>query len=587
MVSLGATLSLAAMGVSASLAVYVLGVNPKGPANRACFVLMIAFATWDAFEAVQRGLPAGTAEADLLPYVYGVWIGIVVVPAALIHLALSYPEPARVLRAPYAVLAIYAPSVAWAYAIVRTDLILDGVSANAFGPSARVAPAYVVLAPLYAIWLYAGVALFVRAWGRSRRAGAGREQGIVASGLLLASIPSGVTEIFWPLLTPNDTRVGLGSLYTLTWSIFIAYSVVRYRYLEIEPVMEVRAPRAVRHALERGQNYLVVEPGRATAMGAFREIVSETPGLCVTGLPRSLVARRFGLERTPILWITTTSSGELTIRPSALEFEFVHAITKFLREHPGTAVLLDDLDYLAALNGFEAVARFVRRVTNQASASGGTAILAVGEGTFPPDHLAVLRGTVDHVLEVPHGSADLPSGDAGHVVLLVGSQEAPDALAAAGARGGLLLTTEHPSKARRRFGGSWQILWLAEGGGSDAPRIAPGAIDAEGRRALAQFIATRRGADIAIVGAEQLALYNDFPVLLGFLKDALDLAGAGGCRLFLTAAPESLPARHLAMILRRFDAPAGTLPGGVTRTLPSAPPTGAPESRILYRGPVS
>src|SRR5207245_1100999 len=98
-----------------------------------------------------------------------------------------------------------------------------------------------------------------------------------------------VTELLWPILSSNDTRVGLGSLYTLMWSIFIAYAVVRYRYLVIEPVTEARTARAPRHRLERGLNYLVLENGRSSAMGAFRDIVSATPGLCVTGLaPRRL-----------------------------------------------------------------------------------------------------------------------------------------------------------------------------------------------------------------------------------------------------------------------------------------------------------
>src|SRR5438876_786191 len=110
---------------------------------------------------------------------------------------------------------------------------------------------------------------------------------------------------------------------------------------------------------------------------ALRPFVSATPGLCVTGLAPSRVSVRFGLERTPILWITTVSNEERTVRPNALDFELVHTVVKFLRENPGTAVLLDDLDYLATLAGFDAVARFLKRVTNQASASKGTVLLGL------------------------------------------------------------------------------------------------------------------------------------------------------------------------------------------------------------------
>src|SRR3989475_6405179 len=126
-------------------------------------------------------------------------------------------------------------------------------------------------------------------------------------------------------------------------------------------------------------------------MGAFRDIVSATPGLCVTGLAPPHVAARFGLERTPILWITTASSTERTVRPNGLDFELVHTVVKFLRENPGTAVLLDDLDYLSAVAGFDAVGRFLKRVVNQASASKGTVIVAAGPGALTPDQVAGRR----------------------------------------------------------------------------------------------------------------------------------------------------------------------------------------------------
>src|SRR5205807_10352671 len=130
----------------------------------------------------------------------------------------------------------------------------------------------------------------------------------------------------------------LGSVYALLWSLFTAVAVARYRDLTIVQVTAVQVTRAPRHRLEPGLTCLVLENGRSAAMGAFRDIVSATPGLCVTGLPPSRVAVRFGLERTPILWITTVSNEERTVRPNALDFELVHTVVKFLRENPGTAV---------------------------------------------------------------------------------------------------------------------------------------------------------------------------------------------------------------------------------------------------------
>src|SRR2546427_2255330 len=175
-------------------------------------------------------------------------------------------------------------------------------------------------------------------------------------------------------------------------------------------------------------------------MGAFRDIVSATPGLCVTGLAPPHVAARFGLERTPILWITSASSTERTVRPNGLDFELVHTVVKFLRENPGTSVLLDDLDYLSAVAGFDAVGRFLKRVVNQASASKGTVIVAAGQGAVPPGQGAVPRGSVDPPGDIPQTPKPTQTETPVHVAPPLLAQEAPVALPLGGAPRGLLPT---------------------------------------------------------------------------------------------------------------------------------------------------
>src|SRR2546425_393729 len=349
------------------------------------------------------------------------------------------------------------------------------------------------------------------------------------------------------------------------------------------PRAEVRPARVPRPRLERGLNYLVLENGRSAAMGAFRDIVSATPGLCVTGLPPPHVAARFGLERTPILWITTASSTERTVRPNGLDFELVHTVVKFLRENPGTAVLLDDLDYLAAVAGFDAVGRFLKRVVNQASASKGTVIVAAGQGTFTPDQVAVLRGSVDRLLDIQEAPNPTPNGTADHVLMTINAQDASVALPLVGARRGLLLTTEHPSKARVRYGDRFDIVWVTDHPEPGTPTVRPKALDTEGRRAIANYASGHAGSDIVLVGLDQLALYVDVRSWLPFVKDALDIASLHECRLFLTVAPETMRSQELAMLSRRFDAPLGA--AALKSALPSEPTTAAPESRIPYRGP--
>lgn len=569
--------------MSAFLAVYVLGTRPRAAPNRAFFALMMTFVWWDACEAVERAIPSGGAPALVYPWVQGVWLGISAVPAALMSLALVYPEKRPWFRPAYVPL-VYAPVLGWAYLIFGTSHLIAGVGPGFLGPDALVGDAYPVLASLYAAWFYLSVALFVSDWWRVRGSNLRRMQGVVVLGLLLGSIPAGLTEIFWPLLNGFTTRVGFGSLYTLVWSVFLAFAIARYRYLVIEPVTEPLAGAPTRHPLSRGFNYLVLEPGRAAGMGAFREIVSTTPGLCVTGLAPSRVAERFGLARTPILWITSVSSEERTVRPQALDFELVHTVLKFLRENPGTAVLLDDLDFLASVNGFDAVARFLKRVANQASSSNGTVIVTAGDGSFTPEQVAILSGCVDHVLEVRELSNGVVPHAQDHALLFLPAQDVASLLPLVSAGRGLVVTTEHPSKVRRKFREGFEILWITEHPEPGQACARPTALDTEARRAVAAYLASHPGDPIVLAAIEQMALFAEFRALLAFVKDTVDAAALRESRVIVTISPSGLRGQEVAMIARRLDVPAGPL----LRSFPAgAPTTAAPGSRTPIRGPVS
>lgn len=565
--------------MSAFLAIYVLGMNPRALPNRAFFALMMALAWWDACEAVERAIPTGAPASAVYPWAQGVWFGISAVPAALMQLALVYPEPHPWFRRAYVPL-LYAPLVGWTYLILGTGHLISGVAQGPLGPSAQVGDAYLPLALLYAVWFYLSVALFVADWWRIRSGSLGRVQGLVVLGLLIGSVPAGVTEIFWPFLDGNVTRLGLGSLYTLVWSIFLAYAVVRYRYLVIAPETESSVAARARHPLSRGMNYLVLETGRGAGMSAFREIVSTTPGLCVTGLAPSRVAERFALERTPILWITGVSSHERAVPPQSLDFELLHTVLKVLRENPGTTILLDDLDYLAAVNGFEAVARFLNRVANQASASDGTLIVTVGRGAFTPEQTALLGGCMDHVLDFPELTNGLPSPVRGNAFLFGAPQEIAASLPLAAVRGGLVVTTEHPSKARRRYGDAYEILWITPHPEAGLPSARPTALDTEARRAVSGYLSAHPGGAVVLAGLEQTALFTEFRALLAFVKDAADLAALHGGRVVATVVPGGLPPAQVAMLSRRLDVPG---PPVVRSSLPGGLPTAAPGSRTPTR----
>src|SRR5256884_3020688 len=190
----GAIRPIAALLVSAFLGAYVFGVNPRGSANRSVLLVMLAFVIWDLGETIQRSLAVGTPPDLLLFWARFTWVGIALVPATLYHLALTYPTKSEWIRRPWALAAIYAPFVGWAYLISMTDLIINGMSSNAFGPSARVSSAYPYFAPVFGLWMFTGVALFVRSYWRGWERTGPRQGGVRSRGLPPRAGPRPATE---------------------------------------------------------------------------------------------------------------------------------------------------------------------------------------------------------------------------------------------------------------------------------------------------------------------------------------------------------------------------------------------------------
>src|SRR5947199_9602519 len=106
--SIGATLPFAALVVSAFLGAYVLGLNPRGSANRSAFLVMLAFIIWDLGEIVQRSFAPGTSSDTLFFWARVTWVGVVRVPAKRSHPGSSDPSRRPVVRGPVRPSALYA-----------------------------------------------------------------------------------------------------------------------------------------------------------------------------------------------------------------------------------------------------------------------------------------------------------------------------------------------------------------------------------------------------------------------------------------------------------------------------------------------
>jgi hypothetical protein len=546
--AVGAAVSLTAIAINGGLAAYILWLNPRGLPNRAFVLLLATFVVWDASEAVLRLRPFGPDLAAYEPWLRLEWAAISFIAGTMLHFFLAYPIRSPFLDRPEAYLVVYLPSLVIATLVGGSNLVVDGFGLGPLGPDARAGPWYLPAAVWFSAWLVVALYRLARIYLRTEARLPRQRAAVMLVAFLVAIIPGAITDIFWPLFLPLDTRLGLGTIYTFVIGAIIAYAIVRYGFLRIEAVRETPTREVPAPGLAAGRAHLFLAPDRAAAYAAFRGFLADAPGLCVTGLHPDRVEARFGLARTPVLWLTNATGHARAVKPGALEFEVALTVVRFVRGNPRTVVLLDDVGYLVHTLGLAAAARFLRDVRRAAAEGDATLLVAANPLVLDDGQRAALAGLFDDVHR-PEGAPPPPSREDAAAALVETSSEGAWAVLAERVGGGdVLLVTTWPA-ARVRAEAPWRRAQVLEVGGP--PQAAT--LETRATRDLVAYVRRAGTPVVAIHALEQIALVAPFPEVLTFVKDAVDQVHGRGGRLVATLDPAALDPLSTALLEDRFE----------------------------------
>ncbi len=172
-----------------------------------------------------------------------------------------------------------------------------------------------------------------------------------------------IGELLFEILLPNfgvDLRAP-GFIVEMALVGLIAFAVREKSFLQelIVPEAEAHLLTKPTYSLDRGYTYAVLERDASQAFEIFKDFVTHgTQGLCITRRAPKAVMTEYGLERTPILWLSRVATEKNAVRPSPPE-KVALAVEHFIEvsEHP--VVLLDGLEYLVSHNDFGSVLALV------------------------------------------------------------------------------------------------------------------------------------------------------------------------------------------------------------------------------------
>ena len=163
--------------------------------------------------------------------------------------------------------------------------------------------------------------------------------------------------------------------------------------LKITPLMEKAVDTAQRYHFEKGSIYLFDRRNGNQCMEVFADQVKHNiQGLCITRQNPVKIREKYGLEKTPILWLTggEDSRGEITMKPDNLT-GLGATLGKFIVGAKNGLVLIDGLEYLMTRNGFEAVMKLIQFLNDRIMPSDCVVILCMDPLTLEERQYNILR----------------------------------------------------------------------------------------------------------------------------------------------------------------------------------------------------
>ncbi len=148
-----------------------------------------------------------------------------------------------------------------------------------------------------------------------------------------------------------------------------------------------------KQGLRGGSSYLFTDKGVERAYAAFKSLMAEGKrGLVISRNHPSRVQQSYGLD-CPVMWIAKSTKpvgGVITLEPTRL-MKIHGTIADFIKANPGSAVLLDGIEYLVTENGFGPVMKTIQLTNEEVAMSGSFLLVPIDPRTMDSQQMGYLE----------------------------------------------------------------------------------------------------------------------------------------------------------------------------------------------------
>ena len=163
--------------------------------------------------------------------------------------------------------------------------------------------------------------------------------------------------------------------------------------------MEQAKKSAKEYDLRKGFAYLVREAKPNKSFNIFVDQVTHNiQGLCVTRQHPSTIRKEWGLEKTPIIWLSN-QLGKVYVNPTNIGI-LSDTIIRFVEKSGDSVVLIDGVEFLIVNNDFEKVLRMIHHITEAVMEYKSRLIISVDPRTLSTRELALLERNMEIIDEI-------------------------------------------------------------------------------------------------------------------------------------------------------------------------------------------
>ena len=168
--------------------------------------------------------------------------------------------------------------------------------------------------------------------------------------------------------------------------------------------MEKARKTAIKYELRKGFGYVVKELKPEKSFEMFTDQVTHNiPGLCITREHPQVIRKKWGLEKTPIIWLSN-QLGKVYVNPTNIGI-LSDTIIRFIEKSGDSVVMIDGVEFLIVNNDFEKVLRMIHHVSEATMEYKSRLIVSVDPRTLDLREMALLERNMEVIDAMPPGQA--------------------------------------------------------------------------------------------------------------------------------------------------------------------------------------